>query len=447
MRLVVVAAALLVAAYTIGTFLISVELVESDQKRSRESRRRHQSSTSISPPKAAGPQRRFPQYGTAEFSRQCNWTVYRGNTRNCRFLARPAPREGIGFWIPQIVAGHMLAQQAGCDISFDYGPGVDLTEILLPPFRHEWNWTISHDYECETDPRCFDIVTMSSYNYRKQLDGIAGTIGTSLAGVPFYRFAYYSIRKADLLYTHHFRELQRALPGLQPVSGMACSVGSLFHLAPSVSQFEPDLFSRILPTLNREDSLVMAVYIRTGETDKAFEKEVEMQKGEANTTEGEYKDYRESARFVLECALQQEKEHLEGSSFTRVVWMVVTDSPALKQWITESYDTTRADAVGKSNNVTREIVTTRARGVHTRTQRDPSTFDFAQAFIDWYLIGESDLVIMGGGSPSFGGTAALRTARPVYDASKATCFRAVPIHENVTVTTRLIKRKSQTKPI
>ena len=67
-------------------------------------------------------------------------------------------------------------------------------------------------------------------------------------------------------------------------------------------------------------------------------------------------------------------------------------------------------------------------------ERDPSLADFAEAIIDWYLIGEADLVIMDQNSVSFGGTAALRTARTVFDASrthpwsKGKCQKAVPIH-------------------
>ena len=180
----------------------------------------------------------------------------------------------------------------------------------------------------------------------------------------------------------------------------------------------------------------MAIYIHTGEADAAATKEDALKKGETNEIEVDSKDYRNSARSVLECALQQEKQHLEKSSFARVVWMVVTDSPDLKQWIAKSYDTTRADAVRQSNDVMREVVTTRSRGVHSRPRREPSTADFAEALIDWYLIGESDLVIMGGASPSFGGTGALRTARPLYTVINGTCSKAIPIHDNVTETER-----------
>lgn len=55
---------------------------------------------------------------------------------------------------------------------------------------------------------------------------------------------------------------------------MACSLGSLFHLSPIASQFEPRHFTEILPTLHQQDALVMSLYIRTGQTDfrASFEK-------------------------------------------------------------------------------------------------------------------------------------------------------------------------------
>ena len=58
---------------------------------------------------------------------------------------------------------------------------------------------------------------------------------------------------------------------------------------------------------------------------------------------------------------------------------------------------------------------TTARGVHSRPGRNPSTADFAEAVIDWYLIGEPDLVVPSAPGYSFGTTASLRTAQPLYD--------------------------------
>jgi len=63
------------------------------------------------------------------------------------------------------------------------------------------------------------------------------------------------------------------------------------------------------------------------------------------------------------------------------------------------------------------VLFTKSRGTHTRTLRNPSTIDFGGAVIDWYLIGEADV---GVGDPkyTFGGTAAMRTALPLYGANQ-----------------------------
>ena len=65
--------------------------------------------------------------------------------------------------------------------------------------------------------------------------------------------------------------------------------------------------------------------------------------------------------------------------------------------------------------ITRKILVTSARGAHTRLEGGGvSTADFAEAAIDWYLLGESDAVIANK-LYSFGITGAFRTARPIYD--------------------------------
>lgn len=56
----------------------------------------------------------------------------------------------------------------------------------------------------------------------------------------------------------------------------------------------------------------------------------------------------------------------------------------------------------------------RSGGAQTKQERGPSTADFAEGFIDWFLLGESDFVVAGGGM-SFGDTAVQRSSRQLYD--------------------------------
>ena len=363
----------------------------------------------------------FPVFGTPEFSQQCAWTEYKGNTGNCTLLVRPQPghHEGIGLFLPNVVTGHLLAQQAGCDLILDYGPGIDMSRILLPNAR---NWTVPRGFQARIQERSFDL---HHYSNPMQVVLLGKILGIPLVYTRSFRFTYRLLETHDL-YPDQFENVQWALPGFNPETAFACSLASLFRLSPSVAQFQPDLFTNILPALHAHDALTMSLYIRTGHTDIAATKE----RTNATNPFQEEHDYRAShAMDILHCAMELEKQMLaENSLYNQVVWMVVTDSQDLKRWITDTYDTTTSSA--NNTSLKRQVITTTSRGAHTRTGRDPSTADLAEALMDWYLIGESDLVVKDGNAPSFGGTGALRTARPLYDASpKGKCSKIPTIHK------------------
>jgi hypothetical protein len=186
---------------------------------------------------------------------------------------------------------------------------------------------------------------------------------------------------------------------------MACSLGSLFQYALTASNFEPLLFTKFLPTLRSSSSFVITLYVRTLQSDRPPDEVV---------TEQLLAKYRRLAEPVIRCALQLEEQ--QRSSAQNSVWMVATDSPLLKQWIQETY--------GQEQQ--REVLATTSRGKHSRAARGgPSTRDFAEAMIDWMLMGESNVVVTAE-QFTFGGTAALRTARPYYRAEPHQCLR-VPL--------------------
>lgn len=133
---------------------------------------------------------------------------------------------------------------------------------------------------------------------------------------------------------------------------MPCSLASLFHLAPSAAQFEPDLFSKFLPTLHQPNTLVMSLYIRTGLTDA--EAKAEKFCGTAQEAVHTAKQF---ANKITNCEVGLEQEYLSNNtSYSQVVWMVVTDSHFLKHWVPETYD---------SRHV-------------SRASRDPSTAEVAE---------------------------------------------------------------------
>ena len=360
--------------------------------------------------------RRFPKYGTKEFTQQCNWTmIQKQEDADCNLLLRPeqGSREGIADWIARASTGYILSKETGCQLLMDYGDDVDIHQVLMPLST---DWTIPHGFQCTG--RCIKVSGTQTIS-DTLLHSFGKTLGRRVIRVPSYRHAYVH---RPYLHLSMFPDLQVELPSFDLESGMACSLGSLFDLSPSASQFEPDLFTRLLPALRDEKALVIAIYFRSGLTDRMAEAEKNgTQLVEITGSKFEWltKLYRTKGFPGSQCALRLEQEYLsDAGNLSRIIWMVVTDDAHLKKWIRESSPRESDIFLNQNASVSRrEILTTESRGVQTRKVRNPSTADFAEALIDWYLIGESDLVVTSHAWYSFGATASLRTVRPFYDAT------------------------------
>lgn len=363
---------------------------------------------------------RFPTYGSEEFSRQCAWTAPRQHySKNCTILARPpvSGGEGISNWISQVVLGHIVAQQAGCKFLLDYGPGIAVEEVVTP---FATDWRVPPGFACDAPP-CFVANHFSKPEDLVPIQEAAG-MENKMALVPTYRHAYSLDTKFfDKMGRYH--DIQRVLPAFGLKNGMGCSLGSLFRLAPTATKYQPDLFDRILPLLQAKDSLVLSLYFRTGQTEKP-----------PGSKEGLNLGYKNRAEAIMACAINQEKRLLqERPNTARIVWMVVTDSQYIKKMVPENYDGTNVTMCGGASEICqRQVISTKSRGAHTKTVRGPSTPDFAEAFIDWYLIGESDIVVTDDVAPSFGDTAAFRTTRPYYKIYRRpgqnTCAERIPVY-------------------
>ena len=232
---------------------------------------------------------------------------------------------------------------------------------------------------------------------------------------PNYRYAY--VGSSIRFNATEYEPLKKNLVGFDVKLGAACSLGMLFHPSPDIVKYEPTFYTNLLPTLRDEKTLVLAVYIRSGFADVATAAE---KKGE-NATDSIAKGH---ARYHMEdsvaCAVALEEGMISqdtGGKYGRVVWMVVSDSPTVKDHLTDEYGGKRLQAPTRS--IPRQILHTTAKGMHTRPLRGPSTADFAAGFLDWYLLAESDVVVTTGGIYSFGAVAAIRTARPLYSAISA----------------------------
>mmetsp|Transcript_46481 Transcript_46481/g.140815 ORF Transcript_46481/g.140815 Transcript_46481/m.140815 type:complete len:495 (-) Transcript_46481:142-1626(-) len=374
---------------------------------------------------------RFPLRGTAAFSGECGWTLARPKPLpggNCTLLVRPSEggNEGISQWSMQVVNGYLQARQSGCRLLIDYGVGVDV-QLVMQPLTDQaqgsgleeglYDWSVPANFQCEEKNRCY------THGRRVSMAG-GGLDSRPLFSAPRYRFAYMSKPDSkgncpNCLYPNSSKNLQEALPGYRLESGMACIFANLFRPAPTAVEFEPRLFTEILPAMHDPESLVISIYLRTGWADDAAKYEEEIRKNKKNSTEEEptERDYRKGMISIMKCAMNVEdhfKEKIQSGDmppYSRVVWIILTDSPSLKKWAFEP-DTSRKLGKSRYHDVNRTLLVTSSRGVHTRTRRSPSTTDFAEALLDWYLIGEADAVVLN--RLTFGYTAALRSSRDVF---------------------------------
>lgn len=399
----------------------------------------HNVSTSLSKPnKNALVSKRFPKYDTKEFSKRCSWIDsdnFKEDEESCFFMVKPNPlsSEGLSDWVSLVVIGHLLARQAGCGLILSFVPNVDILEVIIPQ-----NFTVSKkddlqtksqvawipeptNFDCNESSRCKRVISRGCAWRHNE------AFGTKLAPVPIYREPYADRQRNE---SGSFRDLHQMLHGFDLESGMACSFESLIQLSPNTVKYEPKIFTDILPALHDEEALVISIYIRTGQTDKIAIQSDGSENKQLHQSEADH---------VLKCVLEVENKYLQENfeksfGISHVVWMVVSDSQFVKEMVTNKYNDSlilnstshiaqARSAIGnlqKRNKMKRKVITTTSRGAHTRSRINPSTADFVEGMIDWYLIGESDVVV--GKGPSFHVTGALRTARPFY---KEQCKRPI----------------------
>jgi hypothetical protein len=349
---------------------------------------------------AAPVRRRFPRYGITAFFRECPWIQVNPPKANCTLFFRPESNgnEGLAQWTSSVVGGYINAQLMGCRLLVDYGKIVDLRQIVTAPMplekKEAIDWVVPKGFVCRPAQHC-----------RTALSG-----QEHLPRVPNYRHGYKNITQLNI-HRRQYQDLEMALPGFRIENGFACSWNSMFELAEAATQYELTLFEEILPKLRDPEALVLAVYVRTGFTDQAA-------RAEKNGTEATINvaAHEKFSRMPTRCALQLEQDFLEGRKgdfpFSKIVWMLATDSVYVKKLVVDLYESKDVKAENKS--VTRTVVTTSSRGKHSRPARSPSTADFAESMIDWFLIGESDAVVVASNGYTFPTTAAMRTNLPVY---------------------------------
>jgi hypothetical protein len=334
----------------------------------------------------------FPRYGRSEFQKRCPWTLSNGGSQDQRKVyvtTLPESNEGLAQWVSGIGTGYILAELLQAKLYIDFDPNVDTLQII-EPVTNERNWTIPSSFVC--DGNCRKVYGIPSEGQSYSFSG------QPLPKIPVYRHASKKNNKMNILHDHEFDGLRRMLPGLHVRDGFACAFQRLIQLSLSKSvQYQPDLFTTLLPALSSSSELVLSLYVRTGYTD-----EIVLAEREGRDWPDPGTGSSRPSKAVIDCALELETL----SSKENVVWMVISDSMAAKEWIVSTFSTE-----------TRQVLVTQARGKHTRPGSHPGTDDFAEAFLDWYLIGESNAVITNNRWYSYGFMGAARTSRPFYEAS------------------------------
>ena len=274
---------------------------------------------------------RFPRPGTSGFAALCPWAeaaAAAAADESCAYLVRPGPNgtEGLALWVSNsAMAALSYAQILGgrgsgirrCRVRADYGPLVDVGEVLVP-LGSPAGRSAPGGLRCRSDPPGDsdgdgdgdgDVIECLRWwaepggtTHRFDVLGETGEGGgdkEALAPVPFYRFAYNP--RYDRLRQSDFAKLERTLmeswngagagvrveawdeedegedewdgggaeiSHLDLRTAFGCAIGSLFDLdAAGAARYQPGLNTVILPALRDPANLVLGIYIRTGEAE------------------------------------------------------------------------------------------------------------------------------------------------------------------------------------
>jgi hypothetical protein len=306
-----------------------------------------------------------------------------------------------------VAQGVIEAQLANCQFLFDYGEVIDLYQVLRLRYK---DWKVPKGFRCDAINDCRSLSPPRNDQ-------------PSAWSAPYYRPVFKNISRLNVERAK-FRHLEQSLPGFQLEIGFACAFNSMLQLSPAATQFQPNLFNELLLTLRDPKNLVLAIYIRTGFTDQASLAEMKGTVARINTQRHE-----DLLRQTVTCALKLEKNLLRKRDYSRIVWMIITDSSYVKHSAMEGYASEVLNYNDNPTTVSRIVLTTGSRGMHSRPERNPSTVDFAESMIDWYLIGESDTAVLNGVRYTFPSTGSMRTNRPVYDSAR-NCSLMTWLHDD-----------------
>ena len=349
--------------------------------------------------------KRFPLYGTREFDELCPWAVTSTKTDtslgyregDCTLLVRPGDRgnEGIADWLADVAGGAIHAVQTGCHLTLDYGFELDIGKVLKPvdesPAK---NWTVPSKFAISKDcaGSTHNCHRMTNKMSEKRLKRVASSSNrrhgppASPVALPSFRFAYsqyFNQGKAhDMEQYKKTESSDVTLPNFRFEAGMACALGSTLQFSPEgAAEFVPNI-REIWKAVHDEEALVIAIYLRTGQTDEHASHERKVKNGEdAGAAPIDSSDIFGLHAKAIRCAEQVESDWLSRpmhrTTKKRSVWMVTSDSPNLCGKVVERFSDKEVDFGNERTSVTRKVFTTGAKGRQTRTARSPLAEDFA----------------------------------------------------------------------
>ena len=369
---------------------------------------------------------------------------------------------------------YMLARMGRCQLYVDYGPNIAMHDVLTPapdniqsPLLE--NWRVPDGFECRKENRCISERFEANFPPDSKFDKVPAMLTHSdlvFGPIPRYRLALQY--ESGRLWRSDYKQTASVLPGFALESGMACALGSLFQLSHDVTKYDDDgrLITDILPIVRKNP--VVTLCIRT-----ATDTEREIADTSVRIALELERKYLAGELELGGYASGVQAKPLPRQEISTFVWLIISDDKGFTEQIVKKYDDDvigerrlqlqtenglhvvpyQGPARGKialmtkqnlrsnprvveghvvedtqivqkqvktdekntvADKITRKVITTSAHGLRTKID---STRDFAEVMIAWYLIGESDAVITSS-MHSFGVTAALRTARPIFDPSK-----------------------------
>jgi len=353
----------------------------------------------------------------------------------------------------------------------------DTLSPLIDDWRVPDGFVCRKEEKCITERFEANFPPDSMFN--KPPDMLTGP-DVAIGPIPRYRLAMRY--ETGQLWRDGFEQTVSLLPGFLLETGMACSLGRLFELSPEVARYEDDgLFTEILPMLRNNPVVAVYIRADSEETEGTGNNSNQGDIVDASVrTALELERKYLAGELMLGGYGNSRFKPMPRDDISMFVWLVISDDESVKERIVRKHDEqsirwrllqdTAGDTYNAKSNqavmrgklglnkklnqktdpngptptvptegtktekrsnsddneneaaytssVTRNVLVTDSRGTYAQLKKNGvSTKDFAAALVNWYLIGESDAVVASSMS-TFGVTAALRTARHVYDPLK-----------------------------